>query len=200
MRKEIQELQDLFSAQLPANRGTETQYEIQALVKDYHELGAEESRNISRSRLVFGAGFLLFGGITGLLAASSFLPMLDSQVLFVLGLMGLVGFGAYTAQRMKANPLQYMKNKIDEAMAKMMRKQQKLRAKSNAVSPVLPFKRRDRMVAGVASFLAERVGISTGAVRAVLVLMMFMSFGFVVPAYFIAAVVIGYLEEQKQIQ
>ncbi|MDX2062657.1 MAG: PspC domain-containing protein [Bacteroidia bacterium] len=156
--------------------------EINALLSYSRELETQETNRRKRNRNVFlFTGLGLLGGALG--------ALFHSTGGAVVGLMSLIIAVFYSLGALSGNPLGKLQAKMDEMHARLVKPV--ARSKRRGI-----FKsKRDKIIAGVASGIAERLGVSPLAVRLMLLALIPISGGAAIFIYLLMALVLSFLPQ-----
>lgn len=156
--------------------------EINALLSYSRELETQETNRRKRNRSVFlFTGLGLLGGALG--------ALFHSTGGAVVGLISLVIAVFYSLGALSGNPLGKLQAKMDEMHARLVKPV--VRGKRRGI-----FKsKRDKIIAGVASGIAERLGVSPLAVRLMLLALIPISGGAAIFIYLLMALVLSFLPQ-----
>jgi phage shock protein PspC (stress-responsive transcriptional regulator) len=200
--------------------------EIQQVTKQIELLRAQDvkdKKSEPRTFMFLGALLLALGGIAALPLipnAGGFSGLVDRVLYLSVGIAAGVVAGFYTLSRLSRNPLRDVKEKIDNLLGKITSPFKKKKPEptfsgvfeisqpahtrhahnpAHASRQVGYFRsRRDRIIAGVASGIAERLGVSASLVRLAFILGTLFSGGAVVIAYLILAFVMPMMPNQRE--
>ena len=198
----LQQLADQFQ-QLPnllsnPSQGTTQNLRIQEvddLVK-YAESLKEREKNRRRKQSLwfggFGVGMLTTAAVL-LFEPLARLANLDVDVWLRFGITGLVALAMYTLAQLRREPLQELSTRI-EALQKRM-KLPKIAQKVKGLYK----SRKDKIVGGVAAGLAEKLEVSPGLLRLLLLVLIPVTSGAVVFIYFLLAIFLPFAPNQDKL-
>jgi phage shock protein PspC (stress-responsive transcriptional regulator) len=159
--------------------------QLQKLIQYSEDLKIAEVKRKRRHNRWFTASGLAMAAAGTLIMLSTVMPDLISWGV-ALGIFGAVAGGITALSAFSASPLQ----KLYDEVKKVRQKVATDLSKREANLPKVRTKNR-KLIAGVCSTIADRTGIPVGLVRFLYLLLIPFSSGFLIPLYFVAAVVMG---------
>lgn len=187
MLKNINELNQLFdsgaaSGQTPAH--VQHVREMKSVV----DLRDETAKKAAKKRKSQPTTFMAFAGLMAAGAAAALFSLLglsDVGIVIlgkVIGVLSLFIGGAYALNAVNDKPLLKVKDRLDKAHLRILHNM-----KRNEAYRVRKMRKHDKVVAGVASAMAEKLDADPGLIRAGFVIATLVTGGSFIPVYFIAA-------------
>lgn len=182
---QVNDILNYLNLQEQQNPSAERMEEITALLAYSRELQAKETRRRKGNRTWFaltGLGLLLGSAIT-LISGSAAGP--------VIGFGSLLLAVFYTLGSLSGNPLTRLQEKMDQMHARLVKPVTKVRRRGTFRA------KQDRIIAGVAAELAERMGVSPLVIRLLFLGSILATGGGSIVLYILAAVVLSFFPPQQ---
>lgn len=164
--------------------------EINAVQKYGEEL---KTKNIAgqkantRTFMLLGGAFTLTALLTGVSMLGVSLPWLIEGAP-IMGLVALLMTLVFTLRAIQLEPKGELEQKMDKMRLGWIKQMEKRNRTGRAVKPYKT--RSNKIIAGVAAALADKLGIEVNIIRFILVMLIFSTGGAAIPLYLAAAVFI----------
>lgn len=183
---QVNDILNYLNLQEQTNPSAERMEEINALLSYSRDLEkGEQSRSKTRSTLFTLSGLgLLLGSVLTLFGTVPAGP--------VIGVASLIFAVFYTLGTISSNPLAKLQEKMDKMHARLVKPVSRSKRRGIYKS------KRDKIIAGVASGVAQRLGVSPMAIRLLFLLSIPITSGGSILLYLISAVVMSFFPSDSE--
>lgn len=169
--------------------------EVAALLDYSTDLEKKETRKAKLNRRMFMGTGVIMTAASAIWGMGTLLGAVSDTPLFVLSaVFGVITFlfaSFFTLSRLGGNPLNKMRDKLDKMHERLVKPIPRPKPKGLYKS------KRDRIIAGVASGLARRLGINAGLMRFLFLITIIPTSGASIALYLLAAIAMSFFPEEE---